>query len=164
MHGGRRSQCEPVSGPNSLLTGKNTGKFARLGPWRQSLLARRAHTRSTSDRLPLQSEQGIRRGRTGKIGSRSAKPVNPPSLSLLRPRLGVEWTLLFSGDVAFRPTRDMKTASTKTIPHLHKWRPGGGARVSTNEIGNVAYRREADTGDVRFSRRSGHKRRLPDVA
>jgi hypothetical protein len=24
---------EPVSAPNSLLTGKNTGKFAKLGPW-----------------------------------------------------------------------------------------------------------------------------------
>jgi hypothetical protein len=24
--------CEPVSAPNSLLTGKNTGKFAKLGP------------------------------------------------------------------------------------------------------------------------------------
>ena len=69
--------CEPVSVPNSLLTGKNTGKFTKLCPGRQSFSSRCALLSGTSVRLPLESEQGIYKGGTGKIDSRSGNPSAP---------------------------------------------------------------------------------------
>src|SRR5262245_17878591 len=66
---------EPVSAPNSLLTGKNTGKLARRQPFSSGCALRSG----TSDELPHESEQGISRASTGKTDLRSANPSAPPS-------------------------------------------------------------------------------------
>ena len=50
--------CEPVSVPNSLLTGKNTGKFTKLCPGRQSFWSRCARLSGTSVRLALRVRTG----------------------------------------------------------------------------------------------------------
>jgi len=74
--------CEPVSVPNSLLIGKNTGKFTKLCPGRQSFSSRCALLSGTSVRLPLESEQGIYKGgnRENRFEIRESFSALPSSL------------------------------------------------------------------------------------
>src|SRR5712671_2999185 len=59
--------CEPVSAPNSLLTGKLTGNFAESGPSTAILESdQRAHSIVYS-RIPCATEQGISKHVSGKI-------------------------------------------------------------------------------------------------
>jgi len=51
-------QCEPVSGPNSLLTGKNTGKFAKLGLRRAFVFVK---IRSNTPVLPTNCRKSLNR-------------------------------------------------------------------------------------------------------
>jgi hypothetical protein len=90
---------EPVSAPNSLLTGKNTGKFAKLSSGGQSFSSGSSLSSGTSVGLPQESEQGIVRGRTEKIVSRSRNRLAPfpPSLYV---RVGEEGGGRSAGDIA----------------------------------------------------------------
>jgi hypothetical protein len=51
--------CEPVSAPNSLLTGKNTGKFANPRPSRRPHCFRYLGTPVSFAVFPYGIEQGI---------------------------------------------------------------------------------------------------------
>jgi hypothetical protein len=57
---------EPVSAPNSLLTGKNTGKFAKHGPSPTSALLSYLCIPASLAELPQAMEQGILGEKTGK--------------------------------------------------------------------------------------------------
>ena len=94
--------CEPVSVPNSLLTGKNTGKFTKLCPGRQSFWSRCARLSGTSVRLALESEQGIYKGGTGKIRFEIRESFSALPSSLYVRFFGAKRTLfLLSDDFAF---------------------------------------------------------------
>jgi hypothetical protein len=57
-----RVRGEPVSGPNSLLTGKNTGNFTRFDSSNRTPFQRNPHPEPFSRHLThpvLDSEQGI---------------------------------------------------------------------------------------------------------
>ena len=49
---------EPFSAPNSLLTGKNTGKFIRISLVRHGSLLESADILAAFDEIPCRSEQG----------------------------------------------------------------------------------------------------------
>ena len=60
-----QSRREPVSGPYSLLTGKNTGKFIRTDQSRYSYRQNEPENWGTFDEFPCTSEQGISGEKTG---------------------------------------------------------------------------------------------------
>jgi hypothetical protein len=58
---------EPVSNPNSLLTGKLTGNFAKSGPSPVILTSRQRVNSMASGQIPYATEQGIPKRVSGKI-------------------------------------------------------------------------------------------------
>src|SRR5262245_12988259 len=73
---------EPVSVPNSVPTGKNTGKFTKLALCGKPLSSGCALLLGTFIGSPQEPEQGICKDRTGKIDSRSGNPSMPSLTSL----------------------------------------------------------------------------------
>jgi len=63
---------EPFSAPNSLLTGKNTGKFIRIRLMQHGSLLESPDISATFDEIPCRSEQGNFGEETGKIIFRTA--------------------------------------------------------------------------------------------
>src|SRR6202040_3291760 len=80
---------EPVSAPNSLLTGKNTGKFAKPRPSRHPI------SRSTASfaEFPYGIEQGILGEKTGKLLPRTGKFIRSQEAPLLRANRDCEHVL-----------------------------------------------------------------------
>jgi hypothetical protein len=71
-----QSRREPVSGPYSLLTGKNTGKFIRTDQSRYSYRQNEPENWGTFDEFPCTSEQGISREKTGnKFSEQGIYPI-----------------------------------------------------------------------------------------
>src|ERR1700726_3816942 len=71
---------EPVSAPNSLLTGKNTGKFAKPLPSRSPHCFRYLGTAVSFAVFPYGIEQGILGEKTGKLLPRTGKSIRSPSI------------------------------------------------------------------------------------
>jgi hypothetical protein len=55
-------QIEPVSAPNSLLTGKNTGKFTKPTRSQRGIPVKRVENSRNFDKIPCVPEQGISEG------------------------------------------------------------------------------------------------------
>jgi hypothetical protein len=107
-------QCEPVSAPNSLLTGKNTGKFAKL---------RCYGVRIASDlSIPWAFLQFSLRSRTGNFGRQnregsgreqgilSLRSIAPPALRMRR---------RFHDQHRSRPRERTKPSLLTRRRHLH---------------------------------------------
>ncbi len=101
------SHCEPVSAVNSLLTGKNTGKFTNPAPFEARQSLRCADALELSVAIPSIGEQGI-------LGEETGKP---------KPRTGNLSEIIRCADVV-RPDRRPKCS-----PRPYNWPARGFIRA-----------------------------------
>jgi hypothetical protein len=73
--------CEPVSTQNSLITGKNTGKFAKIGAWPRPCRIDLSALRSGSENVPEDSNREFNARKQGNCRLEQGRRVGTLSIA-----------------------------------------------------------------------------------